>query len=53
MRDHFMNPAPLMELVAVIPGIATDDANFETTKQFVARLGKQIAVSEDTASSCR
>jgi 3-hydroxybutyryl-CoA dehydrogenase len=44
---HFMNPVPLMELVEVIRGIATDDATFETTKQFVAKLGKQIAVSED------
>jgi 3-hydroxybutyryl-CoA dehydrogenase len=44
---HFMNPAPLMELVEVIRGIATDDATFETTKQFIAKLGKQIAVSED------
>ena len=44
---HFMNPVPLMELVEVIRGIATDDATFETTKQFVGRLGKQIAVSED------
>jgi 3-hydroxybutyryl-CoA dehydrogenase len=44
---HFMNPVPLMELVEVIRGIATDDATFETTKQFVTKLGKQIAVSED------
>jgi 3-hydroxybutyryl-CoA dehydrogenase len=44
---HFMNPVPLMELVEVIRGIATDDATFESTKQFVAKLGKQIAVSED------
>ena len=44
---HFMNPVPLMELVEVIRGIATDDATFQTTKQFIARLGKQIAVSED------
>jgi 3-hydroxybutyryl-CoA dehydrogenase len=44
---HFMNPVPLMELVEVIRGIATDDATFETTKQFVSKLGKQIAVSED------
>src|SRR5204862_426273 len=28
-------------------GIATDDATFEAAKEFVARLGKQIAVSED------
>jgi 3-hydroxybutyryl-CoA dehydrogenase len=44
---HFMNPVPLMELVEIIRGIATDDATFEATKQFVTRLGKQIAVSED------
>ncbi len=28
---HFMNPAPLMELVELIRGIATGDATFETT----------------------
>jgi 3-hydroxybutyryl-CoA dehydrogenase len=44
---HFMNPAPLMELVEVIRGIATDDATFETTKQFISKLGKTIAVAED------
>ncbi|KPG01399.1 3-hydroxybutyryl-CoA dehydrogenase [Rhodopseudomonas palustris] len=44
---HFMNPVPVMELVELIRGIATDDATFETAKAFVAKLGKQIAVSED------
>jgi len=44
---HFMNPVPLMELVEVIRGIATDDLTFEATKQFIAKLGKQIAVAED------
>ncbi|MBP0111132.1 MULTISPECIES: 3-hydroxybutyryl-CoA dehydrogenase [Bradyrhizobium] len=44
---HFMNPVPLMELVELIRGIATDDATFDTAKEFVARLGKQVAVSED------
>ncbi len=44
---HFMNPVPLMELVEVIRGIATDDATFETIKAFVRKLGKTIAVSED------
>src|ERR1700730_1978243 len=44
---HFMNPVPLMELVEVIRGIATDDATFESTKQFIGKLGKLIAVSED------
>ena len=44
---HFMNPVPLMELVEVIRGIATDDATFETSKAFVTTLHKTIAVSED------
>jgi 3-hydroxybutyryl-CoA dehydrogenase len=44
---HFMNPVPLMELVELIRGIATDDATFDTTKQFVTKLGKTIAVAED------
>src|SRR5436305_6394239 len=44
---HFMNPVPLMELVELIRGIATDDQTFETAKEFVTRLGKQVAVSED------
>ena len=44
---HFMNPVPLMELVEVIRGIATDDSTFEASKVFVRKLGKQIAVSED------
>ncbi len=44
---HFMNPVPLMELVEVIRGIATDEATFESSKAFVSKLGKTIAVSED------
>jgi 3-hydroxybutyryl-CoA dehydrogenase len=44
---HFMNPVPLMELVELIRGIATADATFEAAKEFVAKLGKTIAVAED------
>jgi 3-hydroxybutyryl-CoA dehydrogenase len=44
---HFMNPVPLMELVEVIRGIATDDKTFEASKAFVSKLGKTIAVAED------
>jgi 3-hydroxybutyryl-CoA dehydrogenase len=44
---HFMNPVPVMELVEVIRGIATDRETFEAAKDFVTRLGKQITVSED------
>jgi 3-hydroxybutyryl-CoA dehydrogenase len=44
---HFMNPVPVMELVELIRGIATADTTFESSKTFVAKLGKTIAVSED------
>ena len=44
---HFMNPVPLMELVELIRGIATDDATFEASKAFITKLHKTIAVSED------
>jgi len=44
---HFMNPVPLMELVELIRGIATADGTFEAAKEFVGKLGKTAAVSED------
>lgn len=44
---HFMNPVPLMELVELVRGIATDDDTFESSKQFVTRLNKTYAVAED------
>jgi 3-hydroxybutyryl-CoA dehydrogenase len=44
---HFMNPVPLMELVELIRGIATADATFEASKEFVTKLGKTVAVAED------
>jgi len=44
---HFMNPVPVMELVEVIRGIATEDKTFEATRDFVVKLGKKIAVAED------
>ena len=44
---HFMNPVPLMELVELVRGIATNDTTFETTKAFVTKLGKIPAVAED------
>jgi 3-hydroxybutyryl-CoA dehydrogenase len=44
---HFMNPVPLMELVELIRGIATADQTFEACREFVAKLGKTIAVAED------
>jgi 3-hydroxybutyryl-CoA dehydrogenase len=44
---HFMNPVPLMELVELIRGIATDDDTFAVARKFVESLGKSVAVSED------
>ncbi len=44
---HFMNPVPVMELVELIRGIATEDETFATAKAFVESLGKTTAVSED------
>ena len=44
---HFMNPVPLMQLVELIRGIATDDGTFERAKDFVASLHKTASVSED------
>jgi 3-hydroxybutyryl-CoA dehydrogenase len=44
---HFMNPVPLMQLVELIRGIATEDDTFGSAREFVESLGKTIAVSED------
>ena len=44
---HFMNPVPLMELVELVRGIATDDDTFESSKAFVTKLHKTYAVAED------
>ena len=44
---HFMNPVPVMKLVELVRGIATEDATFEAAKEFVTSLDKQITVSED------
>jgi 3-hydroxybutyryl-CoA dehydrogenase len=42
-----MNPVPVMELVELIRGIATDEPTFTTVRQFIQRLGKISAVAED------
>jgi 3-hydroxybutyryl-CoA dehydrogenase len=44
---HFMNPVPVMELVELIRGIATNDTTFEASREFVSKLHKRIAVAED------
>jgi 3-hydroxybutyryl-CoA dehydrogenase len=47
MGIHFMNPVPVMELVELIRGIATDENVFQTVNEFAKSLGKTTAVSED------
>ncbi|QIE55404.1 3-hydroxybutyryl-CoA dehydrogenase [Pikeienuella piscinae] len=47
MGFHFMNPVPLMQLVELIRGIATDEQTFETLKGVVDTLGKTYATAED------
>lgn len=47
MGFHFMNPVPVMQLVELIRGIATDEATYETCRQVVETLGKTAASAED------
>ena len=47
MGMHFMNPVPVMQLVELIRGLATDDRTFEAVKGLAESLGKTVAVSED------
>jgi 3-hydroxybutyryl-CoA dehydrogenase len=44
---HFMNPVPLMKLVEIIRGIATDSETFEAANSFAQSLGKTTANAED------
>ena len=44
---HFMNPVPVMKLIELVRGIATDENTYSTAKAFADSLGKTVAVSED------
>jgi 3-hydroxybutyryl-CoA dehydrogenase len=44
---HFMNPVPVMKLVEIIRGIATDAGTYETAVGFAKSLGKTTANAED------
>ena len=44
---HFMNPAPVMELVEIIRGLATSQETYDTSTKFIQSLGKTIANAED------
>ncbi|AUQ71924.1 3-hydroxybutyryl-CoA dehydrogenase [Phaeobacter inhibens] len=47
MGFHFMNPVPVMQLVELIRGIATDEATFSACHAVVEKLGKTAASAED------
>ncbi|WBU63398.1 3-hydroxybutyryl-CoA dehydrogenase [Paracoccus aerodenitrificans] len=47
MGFHFMNPVPVMQLVELIRGIATDEATYNTMLEVVDKLGKTSATAED------
>ena len=44
---HFMNPVPVMQLVELIRGIATEDPTFEAARLFIGKLGKTTTTAED------
>ena len=44
---HFMNPVPVMKLVELVRGIATEEETFKTSRDFVDSLDKTITVAED------
>jgi len=44
---HFMNPAPVMKLVEVIRGVATNQATYDAVVAFAHALGKTTTDSED------
>ena len=44
---HFMNPVPVMKLVEIIRGIATDEPTFQSVQALATRLGNTASVAED------
>ena len=44
---HFMNPVPVMQLVELIRGIATDQETYQACMKVVENLGKTAASAED------
>jgi 3-hydroxybutyryl-CoA dehydrogenase len=44
---HFFNPVPMMKLVEIIRGIATDDETYNTIHALAEKLGKTVASAED------
>ncbi|MAD95141.1 MAG: 3-hydroxybutyryl-CoA dehydrogenase [Rhodobacteraceae bacterium] len=47
MGLHFMNPVPIMQLVELIRGIATEEATYKAVEILVGKIGKTTSTSED------
>ena len=47
MGMHFMNPVPMMELVELVRGIATDESTYEEVRNVAVKMGKKTAMAED------
>jgi len=47
MGMHFMNPVPVMQLVELIRGIATDEPTVQAVRALTVKLGKQPVSAED------
>ncbi|MCW0182503.1 3-hydroxybutyryl-CoA dehydrogenase [Zavarzinia sp.] len=47
MGVHFMNPVPVMKLVELIRGIATDESTYQTIREFAVAIGKTPTAAED------
>eukprot|EP00850_Spirogloea_muscicola_P016833 SM000140S00582 [mRNA] locus=s140:60641:62414:- [translate_table: standard] len=44
---HFMNPPPIMQLVEIVRGLATNDAVVDATTRLASRLGKSVTYAKD------
>jgi 3-hydroxybutyryl-CoA dehydrogenase len=47
MGMHFMNPVPVMKLVELIRGIATEEPTFQAVRAVAEKMGKTVSVAED------
>ena len=47
MGMHFMNPVPMMELVELVRGIATEEETYDQVRDVAVKMGKKTAMAED------
>jgi 3-hydroxybutyryl-CoA dehydrogenase len=47
---HFMKPVPVMKLVEIVRGLATDQATFDTVNAFALKLGKTVVEAKDMSA---